>query len=84
VPEDTWEIEQSILGSIPVDKFWQEFKGGRSALKINDARKSSEEKIRKLFESVHAVERIFALSGLIQGKGKKNISARPGPPTWRR
>jgi hypothetical protein len=84
VPEDTWEIEESILGSVMVDSFWKEFKGGRSALKINHTRKSSEAKICEFFESVRAVARVFALSGSIQGKGKRSISARPGPPTRRR
>jgi hypothetical protein len=52
---DSWEEEDRIRGSFVLERFWGEFKGGRSAMRIGESRVASEENICKFFFQVVAV-----------------------------
>src|ERR1700761_20316 len=47
-PDNCTEDDESLYGSTVLDKFWSEFKGGRSSMKKGETKTASHEKIRTL------------------------------------
>ena len=48
-PDNTQEFHEDLEGSLVLVAFWNEFKGGRSAMKINEKRVATKEFVGKPF-----------------------------------
>jgi hypothetical protein len=68
------EFHKDLEGSVLLDAFWREFRGGRSRMKINDRRVASKEFVGEfLFDSVATM-----LSYLNQSRSKARLVPQRG------